>query len=271
MKLADQTNLKKPMRPSKLAFNLGFVILFHVSCSGSPTKKASLRYPIQQIAFSTLKFRRPPGLEMDPAAGPGGMDYQTKFPVADNFSCEDPYRFFNSIDFKKGSQCLASLKHITSFEFKVIRDPQPFLELVFDEENQNKCLLEIFSKIALPREIVFLAKSKKLEIDQFSCFSSRLDLSEDRWMDARLPINGLEIKIPLPLSKIPATADEFERLLVGWTLGVFFDPKGEKLIWAQLVANSYCKKCIGRDAKLKQGDPDLDLWPNLSVEKKKED
>ena len=163
---------------------LGIVIC---SCSSAPK---DLDHHIEQIAFKTLKFRRPEGIVVDPKAGPGGVDYQR--PVGESLDCQSLSVFYDKIPFKEATQCLKNADDQATLKFKVIRDPEPVLKIDFDEDNPHVCFKRYFESIYVPREIVFLAKSPQLEMDKYSCFSSSSSFQSTSSCFNALSISGLD-------------------------------------------------------------------------------
>ena len=182
------------------------------------------------------------------------------------WDCEESRDFFRK---ELSPQVLECLRGVGALEvrYRLMRDPQPVLELQIQEDNQEsppQCLRELLPRIPVPREIFFQGKISQHA--PVGCYSARLDLEADRLLGLRLPWKRLEVGVQFPLPhSILKSGDEVSQTFTSWVLTPFLSTESEVPegfgIQGKTVPEAICSKCIGdKNMATPQGSV-RQFWP----------
>lgn len=234
--------------------------LLEAGCSTSSKTKDEVS--IHKLFAETIRVRRPSGPGAAPDVGEGGNDFRSN-PVPDaRFDCKKPGEVLGArLNLPEVRGCLRSLPPGTHLKYKLDRSDEP--ELVFESEAEDggpACVARTFARIPVPREIFFQTLDLENE-GTLECYSSRLDIEKDEWLGAKGP-SSWETSLLFPLSdpKILESDEEFIREATAWMLTPFFDPDTHAMR-SRLVADKYCRQCIGEKEMLTPKSPPTPYWP----------
>ncbi len=227
-----------------------FLILF--SCTSTPVNT----HKISKIVPTTLKVRRPLSPGADPHAGPGGVDYKST-PLPDKkLDCDSISSIYKNLPLDKILACFPTLDEPMDVIYHLIREPLPYFLLEEEEEETPECLKKFLREIPIPREIIFQAPTE--EKGKYLCYSSRLDIEAEHWMDVHLPKNRLDLVLHLPIKNIPKNKEEVLSELTRFSLAPFL--QGE-FFHAKILTDSLCRVCIGDRDQVKKEDLTPIFWP----------
>ena len=222
------------------------------SCSSAPTD-----YVLKDMLPRNLRVRRPPTEGANPKSNPGGADYQNENNLSN--SCQKVSELFLIPEFQlrleEIRKCFATLKEPVTVNYRLKREPAPYLFLDEDPKTTPDCLKLTLKRIPVPREIIF-DSTEFNRLGERDCYTSHLDVEANDLLGAKLPTHKLALTIEFPLPHVPVTDDETSRLLSSWSVGMFRDPDTGD--WrAKYLSSKLCKQCIGE----RHEDPHPIFWP----------
>ncbi len=233
------------------AFALAAIFLGD-GCSSAPKNVVG----ISKLLPTTLRVRRPGAPGADPEAGPGGIDYRSQAVPSASFDCDMTDTLWKDMDFAAIRACLKTVVAPIDVVYRLKREPDPRLVLDSHDEKTPPCLAQAMPEIRVPREIAFQSP----EPDGLSCYAARLDLEADELLGQKVPGSRFYLWLRLPLQPNPQDDDETRRVLVGWALSPFWDPR-TNTVPSKVLTRDLCKACIGERSLHDPDAPLGNLWP----------
>ena len=224
-----------------MLFSALILTAFIDSCSSTQIKHTMhTRSFIDQVNLVAVQYFTPSYLPSE------HDDFKKKMEKLD---CRAPSEFYqklyNSLTAKELIQCLNSIEsgqaqYIFSFQAQPKLDVDP-------DENQPDCLKKLLPSIPLPREIYFLGKVDPKQA--LECYSASFNTEQGSLMGTGILTKKLKFQIPFPLSRELKS----DRDLLIWLMVTTLDlmsqglDGGGKQIHADVVPDSTCRQCFGKD------------------------
>ena len=219
-------------------------------------------HEINTVYYDSLRYRRPAREAAEAGASPGGIEFRTVGRAdLQTLDCVTPGVLLEKdrpgnapgLDPERVRACVDSIESPIEVHWRLKREAQPFWELIVEEGKPEEggtpaCLKELFSIIPIPREIVFEGISRE---GVRSCFSSRPNWDEDRWMGFKISFlskRDLKVEFPFDFEGLGDTpAGRVEALMASWMMAPFLaeDDDGKRFLPSAVMADALCRKCIG--------------------------
>lgn len=248
------------MRMRELAFAALIVVSACKSAERSSDKVTELK-PIAGFYFPTLHFRRPVSPAADPLALPGEKGFRSAVLPNEHWDCEKPEAVFAAVAVDELKACLESLASTKPFDLRYRLDfTDPLKFKIRDEKDAPAppCLVAVLPELQVPREIVF--QTSEGPGQRVDCYSTRIAYERDLFLGL-WELRPLELKVAMPLSRVPADAAEMRALLASWVLAPFWLDR-ERTLRSRLMSDAICERCMGKanmiESISKERPP---LWP----------
>ena len=157
--------------------------------------------------------------------------------------------------------CFKNIPDDTVVQYRLVRNFRP--EMVLDKENPPECLRRYLPVIPVPREVFFQARSSA-EDEGVSCYSARLLVEADKFLEVRLPVAKVALELEFPVFAPMDTGTDILKLLTAWVLTPFFDEdeNGLRVLPSKVVPESICRACFGKSDRLLRKDKlQAPEWP----------